>query len=194
MTQTSAISSVQFARSPLPQLIIVALLVLLVPFAMTFHPAGGADDNSAVRVLMVAVGLLAPIVTLVLFVVAVRRRFGTAHYFAAASAVLAAFAVGWRCFPYWVSGVYQMDLGAAPWMDMDPKRLMPMIWIGEFWRLGVIVLALVTFVGTPILMGFSIRAAWLGQRSQLLYTTAFCAIAVSFHFLFQQDYMGWIMD
>jgi len=194
MTRDSAIPSVTFARSSLPQIVVIAILLLLAPYAMTFHPAGGADATSTVRVLMVVVGLLAAIVNLSLFIVGVRRHYGTAHYLVTASAALAAFAIGWRCFPYWVAGVYQMDLGAAPWMDMDPKRLMPMIWIGELWRLGVLLLGLVTFVGAPILIGFSVRTAWLGGRSQLGYTIAFCAIAISFHFLFQHDYMGWIMD
>ncbi len=87
-----------------------------------------------------------------------------------------------------------MQLGSVPWLDMDPKRLMPMIWIGDIWRLGVMLLALITFVATPIIIAFSIRSAWLGQRFQLFYTLTFCAIAICFHFLFQHDYMGWLMD
>ena len=181
-------------RTPFLQLAAIGLLLLLAPYAMTFQPTAGADATSAIRVLLIFIGLASAILTSIHFVAALRFHSGIAPTVVRASAMLAAFAIGWRCFPYWVTGVYQMDLGAAPWMDMDPKHLMPMIWIGEIWRLGVFLAGFVTIVGTPILLGLSAWAAWKGQRAQFGFTIAFCAIAVCFLFLFQHDYVAWILD
>ena len=63
-----------------------------------------------------------------------------------AAVFLACAVVGWRSYPYWATGVYQVGIGAFPPMDQDPKRMIPMLWIGDLWRLPVLLLYWLCYV------------------------------------------------
>ena len=102
--------------------------------------------------------------------------------------------VGWRSYPYWVNGVYQIDLGAYHPMDQDPKGLIPMTWIGEGWRLPVMLLYPLLFVSVPILATLSIRAVLKRQYLSGSMTIVFLGIAIIFMSAFSPNYMTWLLD
>ena len=140
-------------------------------------------------------GLTAAIVAFVEFVAMVRRTpadfVGLATF---AAVFLACAVVGWRSYPYWATGVYQVGIGAFPPMDQDPKRMIPMIWIGDLWRLPVVALYLLCYVGVPVLSVAAI-AAFCRRRFAPAVITALCiGIVLLFMLRFSPDYVAWLMD
>ncbi len=143
----------------------------------------------------ILLGFTVAIVAFVEFIQMVRHARTDVIALASFAAVfLACGVVGWRSYPYWATGVYQVGIGAFPPMDQDPKRLIPMIWIGEFWRLPVLLLYLFSYVTVPALSVAVIVAFWR-RRFVPGITTAFCVdIVVIFMLGFSPDYVTWLMD
>jgi len=111
-----------------------------------------------------------------------------------AAVFLACAVIGWRSYPYWATGVYQVGIGAFPPMDQDPKRLIPMIWIGELWRLPVLLLYLLCYVAAPAL-SLAVFAAFWRHRFVSGITTALCiGIVLIFMLGFSPDFVTWLMD
>jgi len=165
---------------------------------MSFHPYppdASTDSLQPRRVALVLFGLTAAAVAFVEFIVMVRHArtdgVGLAPF---AAVFLACAVVGWRTYPYWATGVYQVGIGAFPPMDQDPKRMIPMLWIGDLWRLPVLLLYPLCYVGVPALLLAVILAFW---RRRLLagVTTALCISMVLIFMLgFSPDYVAWLMD
>src|SRR4051812_49169212 len=117
-------------ESNLPQRLIprlsagcLLILLLLAPYAMTFKPYRpySTDSLHHYRVTLIVFGLVATNIALSEFLVACfRNRKDLVSLAPFASAFIACAIVGWRSYPYWVNGVYQVDLGAYPPMDQDP--------------------------------------------------------------------------
>ncbi len=79
-------------------------------------------------------------------------------------------------------------------MDQDPKGMVPMIWIGDLWRLPVVLIEILCFISVPILLGAAIRALWQ-RRIAVSVTTMLCiGIVLVFMIGFSPGYMGWLMD
>ena len=188
---------------PLPwvPLVLLAALLCLVPYAMGFPPAERAfppvpDPLYAQRAALVAFGLLACVAAAVHFVLTLRRC-RPALVFAAPSAALfvACFVVGWRYFPYWVVGAYQVDIGAFPARDQDPKSLIPMTWIGELWRLPILLFQLAVVMVAPCLLVAAGIFLWRRRFVPFALTVAGASVA-AFFFLHptSEDYMRWFLD
>ena len=181
-------------KLPVISTILVGIVLCAVPFASRFTPDPTDPALRQMQSVVVAAGLLVSLLSIApvhLSLIASRPWHRTAMLY---SACLACFVIGWRCLPYGTTGVYARDLGLFPWADMDPKRLIPMTWIGEFWRIGVLLIALITGVSAPLLIGVAVHAAvrrlWLDAGLTLL----FAVLAGGFLFWLQQDYTGWLMD
>jgi len=185
-------------RLPWISLGLLLLLIGLAPYAMSFQPYpsyASTDSLQPRRVLLVLLGLSAAVVALAELAVGIRRARGDIIDVLPFGAVFLACAViGWRSYPYWATGVYQVGVGAFPPMDQDPKRLIPMIWIGELWRLPVLLLYLLCYVAIPALLIAAIIACWRRRFVPGL-TTAFCTgIALVFMLAFSPNYVTWLMD
>jgi hypothetical protein len=189
-------STVQAIQSKLPAIstVLVGIVLCAVPFASRFTPDPIDPGLRHIQTLCVVAGLFVALLSIApvhLSILGSRSWHRTAMLY---SACLVCFAIGWRCIPYWATGVYARDIGLYPPADMDPKRLVPMIWIGEIWRIGVLGMALITGISAPILVAVAAHSAfrrlWLDAGLTLL----FAVLAVGFLFWFQRDFTGWLLD
>ena len=189
-------STNNYLRLPSVSLGLLLLLVALAPYAMHFPAFDfyAADVLSSQRIVLITFGLLASVAALaelVFSLIRYREVFATATY---ASASLACVVIGWRSYPYWVAGVYQVRIGAHSFGLQDPKDLAPMIWIGEFWRLPVLLLYLVCSVAVPLLLVVSVIAIRRRRFSSGV-IIALCMVTVLVFMLgFSPGYIDWIMD
>jgi hypothetical protein len=177
---------------------LLLILVALAPYAMGFQPYpeyASTDSLQPRRVSLVFLGLTATVAAFAEFMVMVRRARADALELASFAAVfLACAVVGWRSYPYWATGVYQVAIGAFPPMDQDPKRMIPMLWIGDLWRLPVLLLYLLCYAAVPVLSVAVIVALWR-LRFVAGFITALCiGIVLTFMLGFSPDYIAWLMD
>lgn len=164
---------------------------------MSFPPCAAYTIDSLYpwRIAFVLVGLGVTVIALAEFIVTLRRRNSDVPVVApSAAAFLTCAVVGWRSYPYWVAGVYQVQTGAAPWVDLDPKGLVPMAWIGELWRLPVLMIYLLSYVGIPVLC----VAAFLSPYRRHFAAAASIAVCIGLTLLFMIGYspyyVPWLLD
>lgn len=174
------------------------LLVALAPFAMSFPPYpsnASTDSQQPHRVALILLGLTATAVALVECVAMARHaRTDEVGFAPFAAAFLACAILGWRSYPYWATGVYQVGIGTFPAMDQDPKGMIPMLWMGDLWRLPVLLLYPLCCVGVPALSMAVVRA-FRQRRFPAGVTTAICiCIVVIFMLGFSPDYVPWLLD
>jgi len=183
-------------RLPSISLGLLLLLVALTPYAMRFPAFDfyAADALSLKRTLLIIFGLLAALISFSEFIFFLIRYHEIFTTTACAAASLACAVIGWRSYPYWATGVYQVRIGAHSFGLQDPKDLAPMTWIGEFWRLPVLLLYLVCYVAVPLLLVISVIAI-RRRRYGLGITIGLCmAIVLVFMVGFSPGYIDWIMD
>lgn len=188
------------SNRPLPWLScgLLLLLIGLAPYAMSLPPYPEYASTGSLqprRIALVLLGLATTVVAFAEFVRSLRRSRTDVVVLASFAAVfLACAVVGWRSYPYWSTGVYQVGIGAFPPMDQDPKRMIPMIWIGDLWRTPVLLLYLLCFVAVPALLTATI-AAFCRRRFIPGMLTIFCISIVLFFMIgFSPDYMTWLLD
>lgn len=192
------------------QIVILLSLIAFAPYAMTFGPyeriyTEGAyeaphseDPLYEQRALLIGFGLIGSIVCagcgVAASVLNCRRHSRVVLHL---SMVLCALAYGWRTYPYWVNGileVYSGDLSMAVRYQFDPKPLMPMVWIGDIWRLGVLLFyPLIIAGGLCLLVLATVIAKKEGIAAWLWASLAVLAASV-IPFLFSPGYIGWLMD
>ena len=174
------------------------LLVALAPLAMSLPPYPAYSSTDALqprRVALVLLGLVTAVAAFVELVASVRHSRRDIIALASFAAVFIACAVvGWRSYPYWATGVYQVGIGAFPPMDQDPKRLIPMTWIGDLWRLPVLLLYLLCYVAVPVLSVAAIVALWRRRFVAGIITAVCIGITLLFMLGFSPDYVTWLMD
>ena len=196
-------------KTTIPWLYVGLLVVLLAlaPYAMSFAPHGGYYVGEALhasdspyslyprRVALVIFGLAATVVAFAEFLWLLSRgRVTLGSTSPSLAALFACAVVGWRSYPYWVMGVYQVGIGAFPPRDQDPKSLIPMTWIGEFWRLPVMFLPLLCYVVIPGLAVLTIVSLRRRQFAAAGITAGCTSIALLFMMAFSPDYMVWLLD
>jgi hypothetical protein len=151
--------------------VIVSCLVVLAPYTMRLSPDAIllGDSNFitnfrdsgeyGLRCGLVYFGLVAAISSSCLLLLGLcflrkcRRQWLPVHI----SLTLCAWNIGWRCFPYWVNGVYLQTVWYSSSFPMDPQELIPMLWIGEYWRLGALFVYLMSILGIGGLLVYEIR-------------------------------------
>ena len=198
---------------------ILALLVIAAPFAMSMTPYEGIYDTGVwkaqfhldplnpIRVSLIVAGLLASCSTVGLLVWELSRAANKIlelklleNLVLKTSITLCSISIGWAAFPYWVNGVFQAHAGNpkilahATFVDLDPKALMPEIWIGDLWSLGVLLILILVICLGPILfmlnLWFSISLrAW----KKGLAAVALLIVSAAILFL-SPDYWQWFMD
>lgn len=179
------------ARLPWLTLLLIVALLAVTPYAMGFAPA---DPLRAQRVLLVVFGLLATAVASVECLVMVRRRPALPSILGCVTAWFACAVLGWRSLPYWVTGAYAVYSGRAPRVDLDPKGLIPMTWLGELWRLGVLAL----YAVSPLIVVAAVlgSVSLVRRRAELQSGMSLACAAVGLAFLlgFSPGYLTWLMD
>lgn len=187
-------------RLPWTSLLLLVALLCLTPYAMRFAPAEesgphASDPLHPQRVAFIAFGLLATVASFAEMMILLVRHRTTGKAWIPASAVwLACYVIGWRCFPYWVLGVYQVSLGAYPWRDQDPKRLMPMTWIDDLWRMPIFLFEVVAYTFVIGLLVTAVMAVWERRIASATVIVAGALISGAFLLLFSSDYLNWLMD
>lgn len=164
---------------------------------MSFPPFDfdASDSLYLPRTTLTILGLLAVIAAFTEFIYLLARYRRDVFTIATnAAALLACAVLGWRSYPYWTNGVYRMRSGAFRFHLQDPKDLAPMIWIGDFWRIPVLLLYLVCYVAIPALLILSVIA--FRRRMRVAATViALCATtALMFMIGFSPKYVDWILD
>ncbi|HTD23481.1 MAG TPA: hypothetical protein VK738_12555 [Terriglobales bacterium] len=183
-------------RLPWISLTSLALLLVLAPHTMSLPPFDfyAADALSSQRTALIILGLLIAVAAFAEFIFSLARHREVVSMTTYGAAALACVVLGWRSYPYWATGVYQVHIGAYSFRLQDPKDLAPMDWIGEFWRLPTLLLYLVCYVAIPL--SFIVSAiAFRRQRYFSGSLIAVCtAIAFAFMIGFSPGYVDWIMD
>lgn len=162
--------------------------------AWSYDPV--TDPMGAARLVVIAAGLAWPLLV-ALFGVGIdpRDRRNLLPATLVGGCALACFAFGWRNTPYWANGVYRSDLGEFAYIDMDPKALPPMSWIGELWRLPVLFFPLILFVMSASVFPL-VGWAWQNERARVRPLLAVLVVGVAWIPLFWRvrDYTAWLMD
>ncbi len=125
----------------------VPLIFLYLPASWTFPPENStwntipsSDPDFWYRFIIIFAGLGLTVLTLVISITGLFIRnisaSGKLLYFSIFAFV---FSVGWMSFPYWISGLYPVFRNETSAM-FDPKALLPMTLMGEFWRLPILML------------------------------------------------------
>src|SRR5262245_26932563 len=132
------------------QRILLCLLLIAAPFAMSFTPYGNictdlpiqGDPLYRIRASLIFGGLFSSVLSIILLLWQLMKKSNqilettvVSNVVLQMSITICSLAVGWVAFPYWVNGVFQGYRGNRPadcyLSFFDPKNLMPMIWIGE---------------------------------------------------------------
>lgn len=196
------------SRPTISLLVLVALTFGIGFWASTLPPAPQVADLGAwsysvdsdpiatTRLSLIIAGLLAPLVAAVAAVrYNPRDKRDLLPLTLVAACVTACFAFGWRNIPYWANGVYRTDLGEFEYLDMDPKALPPMIWIGEFWRLPVALFPIALLVMTAAVFPL-VGWAWMHERARIRPLLAIFTVGVAWVPMFWRvdNYFGWLLD
>jgi hypothetical protein len=135
-------------------LVISLLLLATVPFTILFLPSTwsfppenntwntipSSDPDFWYRFIIIFTGLSLTVLALLISVIGLFIKNTNASskllYF---SIFVFVFYIGWISLPYWTNGLYQVFSKGTSSM-FDPKALLPMTIIGEFWRLPILLL------------------------------------------------------
>ncbi len=134
-------------------LVISFVTVLLAIAAFLFRPVIPASHVSAdysqiftgsfsdylLRFSVIFLGLLLTVASLLVTVISVFfHKHSAIHKLANLSIFMFVFVSGWIALPYWTNGLYFV-FSAGLSSAFDPKELLPMTLIGEFWRIPVLI-------------------------------------------------------
>ncbi|MCW1925411.1 hypothetical protein OKA05_22815 [Luteolibacter arcticus] len=177
---------------------LLLILIVFTPYAMGFRPYpdfASSDSLQPQRAGLILLGLSAATIALFeLLAKCCHNRTDAIGLAPFAAAFLACAVVGWRSYPYWATGVYQVDLGAFPAMDQDPKQMIPMLWMGDLWRLVVLLLYPLCYVVVPALL-IATFVAFRRRRYVVAIPSGVCTgIVLIFMMGFSPHYLSWLMD
>jgi hypothetical protein len=163
------------------------------------------DPLYTLRAIIVAGGLISPFLSLALLLWHIERAndqcldtFIFSNMLWHSSAVICSFCLGWGAFPYWASGAFQAYLGngpEGPLIAFDPKRLMPAIWVGEVWYLGMICILVVAILLSMAIFVLSVCTLMINPRTwKECLLTMLCLAASASLFWLDDNYVTWFMD
>jgi hypothetical protein len=193
------------------QTIVLGLLMLATPYALTFTPyekileegvwnvSLQSDPIFYQRAIFIIGGLLAGVLSaIVTFEGLNRQNFGANNQILLISMGFCSLTIGWIAFPYWINGVFQSYSGLyvhEGLHDFDPEALLPTIWIGEIWPLAVLGIFLLVLCGGPLLFLANIIFT-LRNRSWMkgVVTIVFLVITSLIYIFLLPKYGVWIGD
>lgn len=188
------------------QCTLLSLLIVSSPFAMSFSPyyriyTDGvwnavleSDPTFRTRAIFILGGMLSAILSMCLLVWEIAKGSESAGIrILQASMALCSMQIGWVAFPYWVNGVFRVA-AHAPLADLDPKALLPTIWVGEIWLLSAplaYMLALALIIG---LFVFNIENLLSKRTWKQGLATVLCLVLTFAIFYLIPNYMDWLAD
>ena len=151
------------------QWLLLLILLALIPYAMSFPPFEqifevgsykanyNEDPLQSQRMFLMSFGFIISFISLLLAIsglfIKPRNKLRVAAQFGIAIATMW---IGWRTYPYWANGIYQVytgDLSMGAQYDFDPKGLS----IPAIWALLVILLYPATYLGIIALIVLAFR-------------------------------------
>ena len=178
--------------------VLLLILIVLAPYTMGFPPYpefASTDSLQPQRASLIILGFSAATIALFeLLVKCCHNRTDAIGLAPFAAAFLACAVVGWKSYPYWATGVYQVDVGAFPPMDQDPKQMIPMLWMGELWRMVVLLLYPLCFVAVPAILIATFISFRRRRYVAAIPSAVFTSIVLTFMLGFSPHYLLWLMD
>lgn len=185
---------------------LLTLLVISLPFALSFAPYSRiytdgvwncvleSDPTFRTRALFILGGMLAAILSVCLLAweIAKGSENGSVRTLQASMA-LCSIQIGWVAFPYWVNGVFQATTN-GPQADLDPKALMPGIWIGEIWLLTASLAYMIALAFIIALFVFNIENLLSRRTWRQGLATVLCLVLTFAIFYLIPNYMEWLAD
>lgn len=153
-----------------------------------------SDPTFRTRAVFILGGMLAAIVSMCLLVweIAKGSENGSIRILQASMA-LCSIQIGWVAFPYWVNGVFQATT-SGPHADLDPKALMPAIWVGEIWRLTASLAYMIALAFIIALFVFNIQNLLSKRTWKQGLATVLCLVLTFSIFYLTPSYMEWLAD
>lgn len=189
------------------QCVVFSLLVLSLPFAMSFTPyeriyTDGVwnaqiqlDPLYAVRAGFIIGGILGAISSVYLLIREIAKGNESAsRRILQASMALCSLQIGWVAFPYWVNGLFQVYSGKVLLADFDPYALIPMIWIGAVWLFIAGLIYIGTLAGIITLFIFNINITIHSRRWKYGIGTIVCLVMTFAIYYVTPNYMQWLAD
>lgn len=189
-------------------LAVTLLMLALVPYAVSFdvyeriytdgvYKAPHIEDpRYGERAGLMVFGLAAPLACVGCLAVSMLRRAGDRRRtIVLLTVVLCVLVLGWRNYPYWANGVHTATEEFVLRSGLDPKPLMPMIWLGDVWRLSVVLLyPLAVFGGSAIFVMTLIQHAQRGLKGVWSGVTYALLALTILAYLVTPSYLTWLMD
>lgn len=195
---------------------VLCIILLLSPVAMSFSPYEGIytqenwrdalrlDPLYVVRAALICGAMIGGVVSAALLVLDLVRNINVvlhpdlgARLILQGSMAICSLSLGWAAYPYWVNGVLRAYSGTAPvsyTFLYDPKNLMPMTWIGEAWRLGVLLIMIAVVCAGPVLFLFNVALSFITKNWKKTVATAGCLLISVAVFFSSPNYLRWLAD
>lgn len=207
----------KFADPTLIQAIILGLLLVVAPYAMSFAPyesiyTYGAwhtpfhlDPLYRIRAILIGLGIISGAFSVLLLISVLIRKLlwqgdvvlqtrNASDLILQMSMALCSATIGWGAYPYWVNGVYQAYSGDGPLWVFDPKALMPSIWIDGIWYFGVLIIFLTALIGIPLLFLSNLVLTPIARTWKRGIVTALCLLLIPVIFFLSPGYFKWLAD
>jgi hypothetical protein len=185
---------------------LIALLMLLAPFAMRYVPFEGVHEFGAYRapyeqdpllsqrVALVWIGIGSTGIAVLECAVLFFRQPNRVTLCTGIAAWFACAVLGFRSMPYWAAGVYAVYSQRVPFTDLDPKRLVPIDSLGDPWRLLVLFLYPAACVAIPAGVVGSVLLYRRRSGFWSVIPSLCAAIGLFFMLAFSPGYVDWLMD
>lgn len=150
---------VEFSGATILQRLVLCSLIATAPYAIGLNPhertyldgqavlAPLPDPLYGTRATLIIAGLFAAVTSVMVLSWEIRRALSernwrTKDFFVQANSAMCSIYLGWAVFPYWANGVFTSQSKRMITANLDPKELMPMVWIGELWSIGILLVLL----------------------------------------------------
>ena len=103
------------------------------------------------------------------------------------------FEIGWKHYPYWANGLSYIGCGGGTY---DPKGLVPMAYIGEFWRIPIMLFYPIELILIPTTFVILIVTSIKSKKIDLITLLGIVIIAttIALNYFINTDYWAWLMD
>jgi hypothetical protein len=201
------------------QRIILLLLLMTSPYAMSFLPYEGIyadgvwkapfhlDPLYYMRASLIWGGLLAGLICLILLF----WELGNAsnlilqpslvrEVILDTSVTLCSLTIGWAAFPYWVNGMFQAFSGnprvleKTDILNFDPFALMPAVWLGSIWSFAVYIIILLDIIVVPIFFLLTLFVSIKTKTWKQGIATILCLSISLAVFYLSPNYLNWFGD
>jgi hypothetical protein len=184
------------------------LLIAIAPYAISFSPYetiysdglnvshSPSDPHYVTRATLIVGGLLAAMISTYLLSIEITRalaqkNWSTKWLLVQANCGMFSIYLGWAVYPYWANGMRTAYVSRNVLIaNLDPKVLMPMTWIGEVWRVGV----LIALFGCLAIIALNVVYCLETRTWKQTRITASWALVAVLMIYYTPSYFEWIGD